>query len=301
MSVRPNLFVVGAAKAGTTYLHEFLGAHADLFMSPIKETHYFAGGQAAGVPGYSWKRLNDRAYHSMFNKAPASTRYAGESSPSYLWDPEAAKRIGEFNPKAKIVVVLRDPVDRAFSHYLMDVRAGVQSLAFLDALVSDEAVQPRRWGTASHLYVELGMYAAQLERYLGRFAPEQILVLGFPELRNPSQLARRLGGFLEVPHMGFPTEMPARNVYLAPRSTTVARMAGRPFARASARVLLPERTRRLLQNRLVLRRGEKPELDVEAVDWLMPRYATQRGLLDTLLGSSAPDIWSRWQSRSEPE
>src|SRR5215469_13417957 len=149
----PSFFIVGAANSGTTSLYGYLKQHPDVFMPALKEPHYFA----QVTPSHKQRHLrtiirNQAAYLRLFHRADGC-KAIGEASPSYLWDANAPYRIARAIPDAKIIILLRDPVERAYSHYLMDVREGLQDLAFAAALKKDWAQQNKGW-SVSQLYVE---------------------------------------------------------------------------------------------------------------------------------------------------
>ncbi len=151
----PNLFIIGAAKCGTTSLHEYLDQHPDIFMARVKEPHYFSQVERI-LYDYKEKFSPEKEYHTwvikekdqylnLFKDGEKSI-YRGESSPSYLWDADAARKIYAFNPRAKLIVLLRNPIKRAFSHYQMGVHAGFQEMKpFYDAL--KEGLNPKKVGT----------------------------------------------------------------------------------------------------------------------------------------------------------
>src|SRR6056297_944384 len=137
----PNLFIVGAAKAGTTSLYHYLKSHGDVYFSPVKEPNYFSTDIKTAEFTSIYKRNVDVVPKDFYNKKPEKNiqlsfirdenRYrnlfqwvngksvVGECSTSYLYSKEAAENIIKFNPKAKIIIVLRNPAERTFSHYLM--------------------------------------------------------------------------------------------------------------------------------------------------------------------------------------
>src|SRR3989304_10189805 len=113
----PNLFIVGAPKSGTTSLHAYLDKIDDIFMSPIKEPNYFSA-QTVSIKHPVNPIRDKKKYLKLFQKG-IHNKYIGEASPSYLADSEASKLIHQVSPNAKIIISLRDPIDRVFSHYLM--------------------------------------------------------------------------------------------------------------------------------------------------------------------------------------
>jgi hypothetical protein len=164
----PNLFLVGAAKAGTTSVYNHLDRHPAIYMSPMKEPHFFSRIE----PAPRWRDFfphvaNEGDYLALFAGA-TNEDFLGEASTSYLWDRQAAERIKRVVPEARILIMLRDPIDRAYSQYWNDVREGIERRSFLDALREENRSGPGRWGVSS-LYIDCGRYADQVEAYLDRF------------------------------------------------------------------------------------------------------------------------------------
>lgn len=261
---QPNFFIVGAAKAGTTYIHSLLSAHPNVCMSTDKEPHFFATTYSGKAYSMRPGRIDSLPeYLNLFPDRHSST-IVGEASPSYLWCPESAQRIHDFNPQAKILILLRDPIERAFSHYLMDIREGVQTLTFEDALAHDATVSPREWGGPSHLYVDLGMYAKQVSRYCDQFPKEQILVIESAHLHSePKATLARILAFLGLdPNWSVAEEWSRSesNRYARPRGRIAAGVMGSRFVRQSAVALLPKSIRSKVRDRVLLAEGGRPEM-----------------------------------------
>ncbi|MFH1842206.1 MAG: sulfotransferase [bacterium] len=208
----PNFFIIGAAKAGTTALYHYLHEHPDVFMSPIKETNYFAYEGEGKQYHYLGPRsrpqfpVTDPAeYQDLFANA-GDAAAVGEASPLYLESPVAAARIQAEIPDARIVVSLRNPADRAFSGYLMHVRASRAKWDLENA-----------FPTEAH-YVQVGFYHARLQRYFDRFPAERIKVLLFEDLRRDSAaVMRELYSFLGVDPSFTPAVAARHNVGGYPR------------------------------------------------------------------------------------
>ena len=181
----PDHLVIGAAKAGTTSLSRWLDAHPDVYVPPSKELHFFDR-DAQWERGVDW-------YATNFADA-GDAASVGEATPAYLFVPEAPKRIASVVPDARLIAVLRNPVDRAYSHYWHAHEWGGEPRTFEDAveasLRGDETVRP---------YLPRGYYLEQLQRYEELFSREQMLILRFEDLAaDPVGTFRRVCGLLGI-------------------------------------------------------------------------------------------------------
>ena len=177
MERRPDFYVIGAPKCGTTSLYHVLRQHPDVFMSRRKEPHFFT--DPDHLPS-SYDRMGVEAYLELFSNAP-SDAVAGEASVTYLYSVDAARRIHEFTPDARFVAPLRNPVDRAYSEYWNSRRAGMETLSF-DAAI--DAEQER--GAWLH-YVRKGFYARLLTPYVRAFGRVAIHICLFDDLRTDAR------------------------------------------------------------------------------------------------------------------
>ena len=175
-----DFMVVGAQKCGTTALASFLGAHPEIGMAAPKETHLFDD------PGYGphWTRADvDARYAECFGQC-AGARVRGEATPVYLYFPEIAAELARYNPDLKVVVLLRDPAERAVAHYHMQRDRGAERLPLWLALLLEPFLlardrDPRREGspTRERSYRARGLYGPQLENLYRHFPPERVLVV----------------------------------------------------------------------------------------------------------------------------
>ena len=219
---RPNFFVVGAAKAGTSSLGHYLKQHPEVYISPIKEPLYFSkdfyrenfrpeylmsvGSLDIGeylenypLPYKPIAHVYDQAHYLELFREVENEKAIGELSTGYLYSSCAAENIFKFNPSAKIVMVLRQPVERAYSHHQMAVKDFVDfEYDFLRALEHDYATSEKGWGK-SHLYIELSLYFDQVRRYLVLFPENQVKIFIYDDLRrDPVKFMEELFEFLEV-------------------------------------------------------------------------------------------------------
>src|SRR5712691_5583283 len=174
-----DFILAGAQKSGTTALHYFLEKHPRITMGDQEEMHFFDDdGLFSGPVDYE-------LLHRHFPLLPRST-IAGECTPSYLYWKPAAERIWQYNPKIKLLVLLRNPVERAFAHWNMQRFKGREPLDFFDAVREETTriagappAEARRFA-----YVDRGFYARQLERLFKFFPREQVKVVKFEEFKN---------------------------------------------------------------------------------------------------------------------
>jgi hypothetical protein len=188
----PDFLVVGAPKAGTTALHAALARHPDLFLSTVKEPMFFLG-DGAGPPlrtgqrgpgdahsAREWVWHPDR-YRELFAAAPPGAR-TGESTPFYLWSRRAHHRIARALPDVKLIAVVRDPVDRAYSNWAHLRSDGLEPIGdFLEACAAEEDRAERGWAPFWR-YKGLGRYGEQLAHLYSRFPAAQIHVLRYRDL-----------------------------------------------------------------------------------------------------------------------
>ena len=231
----PNFIVIGAAKAGTTALYWYLAEHPAIYMSPVKETNYFAygvdarGGLLWGDPEvhrFGVKTLAE--YEALFDGA-GSTTAVGEASTMYLECPQAAGRIREAIPSARIICGLRDPVDRAYSDYQMFLRNRGRRLEPARDLAPDAA-----WVRADSHWMKIGRYHDQLARYYDLFPRERIHVFLFDDLqRNTLAVVQQIYRFLGVDPNFVPDLATPHNVGGMPSNVLLERILTNRALRAA--------------------------------------------------------------------
>ena len=199
----PDFLILGAQKAGTTALYAYLRRHPEITGPSWKEVSYFDRHYARGE---SWYRGN------FPNLLRSRGELVGEASPSYVFHPLGPERVKALVPEARLIVLVRDPVDRALSHYNHELALGRESLSFEDALDAEEGrlegeverlrADPRYFSRAwwSHTYKSRGRYAEQLERWLAVFPREQLLIVPSEELlAEPGRVHAEVLEFLGAP------------------------------------------------------------------------------------------------------
>ncbi len=242
----PDFLIAGAPKAGTTALHTALAAHPELFMSAVKEPKFFltdgppprrgGPGDAQTYREHVWRRAD---YEALFAAAPASS-LRGESTPFYLYDHGAHRRIRALIPAARLIVILRDPVERAHSNWAHLWSAGLEPIGdFPAACAAEERRVADGWAPFWH-YTRLGRYGEQLDHLFRLFPREQVFLLRYRDLVDfPGQALDEICLFLGV-RPGLIADVPRENVTAQPRRTSQhAVIAGLARASATAGRLLP--------------------------------------------------------------
>ena len=174
-----DFILAGAQKSGTTALHYFLEKHPRITMGDQEEMHFFDDdGLFSGPVDYE-------LLHRHFPLLPRST-IAGECTPSYLYWKPAAERIWNYNPRIKLLVLLRNPVERAFAHWNMQRFKGREPLDLLDAVKKEKSrvagAPPRE--ARRFAYVDRGFYVQHLERFFRFFSREQMMIIKFEKFRQ---------------------------------------------------------------------------------------------------------------------
>ena len=304
----PDFLIAGVPKAGTTALHAALSRHPGLYLSPIKEPKFFltdgppptrgGPGDALTYREHVWQR--DR-YEAMFDAAPPGA-LRGEATPLYLYDRAALARIRALIPQARLVVVLRDPVERAHSNWTHLWSAGLEPEGdFLRACDEEASRIAAGWASFWH-YTALGRYGEQLAHAFTLFPREQVLVLRYRRLiEEPAAVLHEVCAFLGA-ETGVLTEIPRANVTAHPEHTLAHRAVALGM-RASDTVgrLLPGTAATAATHRLerYLQRGnrERQPLGWEQRQALLPRFDADVRLLGPLLGEDFSD-WLAPRDRS---
>lgn len=193
----PTFVIIGAARSGTTSLYEYVSQHPDVYASPVKEPNFFAvederlSYRGPGEDRLEWVTEID-AYRELFGAATSQSAL-GEASPLYLYSPRAPDGIRRHVPRARLVAILRNPVERAYSAFSYLRERGSEPLAsFADALDAEDERVALGWSHIWH-YRRMGHYYEQLSRYYERFEPEQLRVFLFEDLQaNPQHVLRML-------------------------------------------------------------------------------------------------------------
>lgn len=251
--ILPNFLVIGAAKAGTTSLYYYLRQHPEVFMSNLKEPHFFsfegeelnfrrAGNLLDPINETAITDLSD--YYSLF-KDVSTEKAVGEASPSYLHTPKAADRIKFYIPHAKLIAILRHPVDRAYSaflgQYLNGVEKGTPYLSdFSEALNSEEQFIRENW-TPIFFYKKLGFYYEQLKYYYDVFPKSQIHICLNEDLQKyPLKTLQQIYHHIEVDPSFVPDTSMKAGVSGVPKNQALYRFLKQDSVKKLLKPILPK-------------------------------------------------------------
>lgn len=281
----PDFFLVGAPKSGTTSLFRYLIQHPSVFV-PVKETQFFADYPSALGPS----DLDE--YLALYEGCPAGSR-SGDLSSWYLPSVHAARKIHALNPAARIAMILRNPINRAYSHWYKRrvYRGGVEheplreTLSFEEALEAEDQRIREGWGVGFQ-YVTAGLYSEQILRYLRTFPTERVRVYLFEDLvQDPDRLCRDFFAFLEIdPDRPIRTEE-VFNRTVRHRSRVLARLVSGSFpGRSFLKRVLRGRSRHVKQRLARLNADCPPAMRPRTRAQLVERFHPDIERLERIVG-----------------
>ncbi len=288
---KANFFLVGAAKAGTTSLHNYLKAHPNLFFSPVKEPNYFSTDIQPENFSANYRKNTFLNTEKYFNNKPLKKlqltfvrkkehyqqlfenangyKAIGESSTSYLYSETAAQNIKKYNPQAKIIIIIRNPLERAFSHYLMALKFGFTSKSFQAAIKADIERKKKGWGI-SELFIELGLYYKQIKRYLDHFPARQVKIFLFDDFeKNPEKVIGECFEFLELKPLPLDS-FPVYNKASAPRFKHLNRIMTKTGIKDIAGKIAPPKAKKALKS-IAFSNNKQQEIDLQTAN-LLKKY-----------------------------
>lgn len=291
----PNFLIVGAPKAGTTSLYHYLSDHPDVFMSNPKEVNYFSReaieAQCLYYDDIKIKTLSD--YESLF-KPVINEKTIGEGSVSYLYYTDTPRKILETLGNIKIIIMLRDPIDRGFSHYLMDRKLGLVNSSYSE--IVSQSGQHKHQHLYYQQYVKLGLYYEQVKRYLDTFRDQSVKIILQEDLRdNPDQTIIQLYEFLGI-NTTYKSDLSIKhNSFSEPKNPLVHSLYSSHFLRTTVKNILPKAILRGIKNCL-FQRTIKPSIDTQTLSTLSKLYREDLDKLSTLIGIDLSN-WARINDR----
>jgi len=289
VTVRPNLFIVGGPKCGTTSLYRYLRQHPDVYMSPRKEPHFFCPDL------FSPRYVHDEAAYLALFSGAGGARRIGEASVYYLYSRDAAPAIRAFAPDAQIIIMLRNPVDMIYSLHSQRLYSGHEDIVdFEQALAAEpdrrqgRRLPPDPYPIPCLFYREIGRLDAQVQRYLDVFPRRQLHIIIFDEF-----VADTAGAFAATcEFLGidpqFRPEFSVANPNKSVRSVQVRSwLRFSPLAKGLARAVLPKPMRQTVAEKLLeLNRRQEPRRPMPRAlrRQLQQDYASDVAALSALIG-----------------
>jgi hypothetical protein len=301
----PNFLVLGTAKAGTSSLYAYLKQHPGVYLSPTTELNFYAhvGGdlnfRGPGDNEYVWGDslvATYEAYCKQFEGVEQETAI-GEVSTHNLYCSQAPALIKRYVPNAKMVAILRNPADRAFSAFSHMVRDGREETKDFGAALAREPARIRsNWEPLWH-YRSMGLYAAQLRHYFDLFDREQIRVYIYDDfIAHPLKVVQDIFAFVGVDPDFVPDMSEKYNVSTIPRSRQLQKMMmSKSVIRSALRSPMPTGLRSRIRSLILERNAKRMRLDPDMRRELTNAYRNDIGLLEHLLDRDL----SKWLKGSE--
>lgn len=275
----PDFFLVGAARSGTSALTQYLEQHPGVFISDPKESHYFAFRETVPSfrgPGDSYFNrsvvVNDSAYEKLYRKAKTD-QVCGDASASYLYYTHSLNAIHQANPNAKIICLLRQPVDRAYSAYMyLRSRLLEPDGCFESAFQQEQKRIQENWHHLWH-YEQVGRYREQLTAVFDTFDTEQVLTLVYDDFRDdPMAVVSQCFEFIGVDFDFVPSSTPASLVSGVPRSKVLQSVLQSDFLKSCLRPVLPSVIRNKIQSTTTQLNVSREKLDSEIRQSMTSRF-----------------------------
>jgi hypothetical protein len=297
----PNFLIIGATKSGTTSLYHYLSQHPEIYMSHVKEPHFFAyEGQTLDFKGPGDMEIASQMivtekwrYEQLFDGV-TNEKAIGEASAMYLYCEGTAERIKRYLPEVKLIIILRNPVERAYSSYIHLRRDGRENLKdFLEALDAEESRIESNWMPIWH-YKKMGFYYEQLSIYYQFFKKEQIKIYLFDEIKKqPMEIMQELYKWLGVDPNFVPDMSLKYNVSGLPKKQWIHFYLRKPhWTKTIIKPLLPERFRKYIMTNMINKNlSKKQEMQDEWKNFLLNLYETEFIRLGKLLNKDL----SNWQ------
>ena len=268
----PDLIVIGAAKAGTSAFYRYIEQHPQIYTSSIKEPQFFGlegeTKQFKGPPGMEIKENKAirtmEEYQALFKDAPED-RCIVEASTSYLYLPKASERIHHYIPQIKLIAILRNPVERAYSAFLYLTRASREPITdFSKALLAEPTRIQNDWAFL-YRYQDFGFYSSQLKRYYDKFDSAQLRIFLHDDLKaDPLKVMRETFSFLNLDSTFEPDMSRRFNVSGLPKNKLLHKLIGEQnMLKSALKSVLPRKYRSDLKERYYEKNLSKPRLAEE--------------------------------------
>jgi len=281
----PNFFIVGAPKAGTSSLYAYLNDIPGIYMSKIKEPKYFS--RKSFLKNKKAEIIRDeKEYLHLFRKVK-DEKIIGEASPDYLSNPEVPNLIHQIVPHARILISLRDPVERLISDYFMFQRLGVMKLSFhelfMKKLGSDKEAR------IANIRIQRGVYSENVKRYFDIFGREQVKVIIFEEfIKDAKGTVEEILRFLGLNQKLDNFEAEVHNPFAVARGSVSQFIFRDSRIKGIAEKILSPEQRKILREKLLIKKQPKPKINQEDKKILAKFYYDDVQKLKQLLERELP-------------
>ena len=281
-SIWPNLFIVGAQKSGTTSIFHYLRKHPKIYMSSIKEPAYFS--KYRGSMPFKHTKPTKEQYLELFQYVKNEPIICEVSTP-YLFDPESAKKIYEIIPDAKIIIILRNPIERSYSRYLEN-RWNSDYSTFGDEIRKGLDKLKKEYNDPADNILLCGLYYEQVKRYLDLFGEKNVKIIIYEEMfpKNIKQKVKEILEFLEIKQLH---DFEETNYfgYYTPRGE---KLLTNSFVQKFAYTFVPENLRIFLYKKIRNKDNKKPQMNSEDKIFLKNFYLDDYKKLEKLLNRKLP-------------
>jgi hypothetical protein len=303
---KPNLFIVGAPKCGTTSMYKYLKQHPEIFMSEPKEPRYLCTDfreEAKQNNSQSYFPIKTRKGYKKLFAGAQNHKIIGEASPIYLYSETAVKNIKNLNKNAKIIIMVRDPVKQVYSWYYQSIQTGMESaMSFEKALKLEPARKkgrrlPTQRFPSSYFYREIASYGTQIDRFKKAFSSQQIKTILLQELKeDPGKTYRNVLNFLEVNNTGFAADLSRINPGRVPRSMWLNNTLKHPGkkVRSIIKTIFPKSFLQALVtglNSVNLSKKSRPPLKEKTQEILKENYKNEVRKTARIIDKNVIDIW----------
>jgi len=278
----PNFLIVGAAKSGTTSLYYYLKQHPQVYMSQVKEPKFissqflifpFNGIGDKKVEQNIIKSFNE--YYNLFKDVNQEKMIGEASADNLYFYNDTIKYIKKYLGNIKIIIILRNPIERAFSAYMHLIHRGREYLSFLEAIKEEKNRRNNNWEFIWY-YTDVGFYYYQVKAYLGNFT--QVKIYPYDDLRkDPPGLIKDIYKFLEIDTSFVPDVSIKYNVTGIPKNKFIHKFLKEPNILKSAvkpivKTLIPKEKRRKIIEKIKMRNLQKPQMKPETREYLKNLY-----------------------------
>ena len=283
--MKVGIFIVGTPKAGTTSLFHYLNAHPEIKMSSEKEPDYFSDKELyeQGLY-YGGSRIENLEKYNKLFSGGKEEKIMGEGSVSYLFYPQVPIRIKEYNPESKIIIMFRNPIERAFSHYLMDYRMGLTSDSF-------ETIFDSKSGLNFQQYFLLGNYSSQIKNYFEVFEKENIHIIWYSHFKKNTPFeVEKVFDFLNLKSTHSIDFNKVHNSFSMPKNNFIRKIYSAVWLRKILAFMFPPKLIKLVR-KIIFREGNKPKLQEDLRKKIQLYYQNEIKEMEQILSVNL----SRWK------